>query len=58
MGERPEMLFDMGVDPGEMNNLAAVPEHKEVLSKHRHLLKKWMQDNDDDYLTRFGVPAT
>ena len=57
MGERPEMLFDLEADPGEMHNLAAEQPYREVLVAHRQLLQQWMMDVNDDYLERFAVPV-
>ena len=58
MGERPEMLFDLTADPGEMHNLAYDIRNRDILAEHRHLLRQWMADTNDDYLDRFGVPGT
>jgi len=56
MGDRPEMLFDLESDPGEIHNLAYEDVHRDVLLKYRQLLQQRLRNTDDDYLTRFGVP--
>jgi arylsulfatase A-like enzyme len=58
MGARPEMLFDLESDPAEVHNLVYEQDYREVLVKHRQLLRQWMADANDDYLNRFGVPET
>ena len=57
-GERPEMLFDLETDPGEMHNLVGDQKYHNVLVEHRQLLRQWLTDTKDDYLVRFDVPAT
>ena len=53
-GQRREQLTDMRNDPGEMNNLAADEKYKDVLDRHRRLLRRWVKKIDDriaaDYL--------
>ena len=46
-GEIRESLVDMVVDPGEMNNLAGMPEHDTELRRHRELLAGWTSDYGD-----------
>jgi len=41
-GANREMLIDMRKDPGEMNNLADDPEYKDVLNRHRRILRRWV----------------
>ena len=48
-GARPEMLFDMRADPGEMHNLARVPAQAEELARHRALLREWIERTDDHF---------
>jgi arylsulfatase A-like enzyme len=36
-----ESLVDMAADPGEMKNLATVPEYGDILRKHRRYLRQW-----------------
>lgn len=52
-GERPEQLFDLYFDPGEVCNRARRAEAREVLRRHRDLLSKWIEDTADD----FRMPA-
>lgn len=48
-GARNEQLFDLEADPGEMKNLAARPEARSELNRHRALLKKWMEKTNDPF---------
>jgi arylsulfatase A-like enzyme len=48
-GERPEMLFDMQVDPGETKNLAFQAEGAEQVARHRRLLQAWTVQTRDDF---------
>jgi len=52
-GARPEQLFDLQSDPGELYNLAWRSEAKAELSRHRNLLKSWINETADD----FKMPA-
>ncbi len=52
-GARPEQLFDLQLDPGEVNNLAYKPEGKSELDRHRKLLRAWTAETKDD----FHIPA-
>ena len=46
--ERPaEELYDIERDPHELNNLAADPEHAEVLSRLRSALDDWLERTGD-----------
>jgi choline-sulfatase len=47
--ERVELLYDLDNDPGEMRNLAALPEHGEILVRHRTLLKQYCHDTHDPF---------
>lgn len=47
-GKQRESLFDIVKDPGEMRDLATVPEYKEVLEQHRKYLKEWAVKYKDD----------
>lgn len=38
----PEELYDVSADPHEMRNLAASPEHAEVLDRMRGALREWV----------------
>jgi len=46
-GENHEFLADMEKDPGEMRNLAASPEHKRELERHRGLLRDYINQTGD-----------
>lgn len=48
-GERPEQLFDLDLDPGEVLNLALRPEAREELDSHRALLRAWIRQTKDDF---------
>ncbi|ANH83574.1 hypothetical protein A8C56_23680 [Niabella ginsenosidivorans] len=47
-GKRRESLFDMDEDPGEMQDLARLPQYREVLEAHRHYLKEWAKKYSDN----------
>jgi arylsulfatase A-like enzyme len=42
-----ESLVDMKTDPGEMNNLATIPEFRESLELHRRYLDQWIEESGD-----------
>jgi choline-sulfatase len=46
-GRHREQLIDLKRDPGEMKNLAEVEDYKDVLDKHRRLLRKWVEGTGD-----------
>jgi len=48
-GKRPEQLFDLKLDPGEVYNLVRRPEETAVLAEHRALLARWIADTGDDF---------
>ena len=48
-GQRPELLFDLETDPGETQNLADQPVHGEIVSEHRALLRKEMENTADPF---------
>ena len=48
-GARPELLFDLEIDPGETKNLAYQPEFKETVAGHRVLLRQEMMKSDDPF---------
>jgi len=48
-GARPEQLFDLQLDPGEVYNLAARPDAAAVLAKHRGHLAGWIEKTEDDF---------
>jgi arylsulfatase A-like enzyme len=42
-----EQLIDLRHDPGEMKNLANVDGYKDILHRHRQLLRDWVQRTGD-----------
>lgn len=46
-GVQRESLFDMDKDPGEMQDLALIPEYRSILEMHRHYLKEWAEKYKD-----------
>ena len=46
-----EQLFDLVMDPCEINNLAGSPEQTEVVKDMRARLEKWQRQTDDPALT-------
>ena len=53
-GQRPEMLFDLGNDPGETENLAYQADYREVLFEHRELLRKEVEKTADPFVLPVG----
>src|ERR1700754_3109326 len=51
-----EQLYDLVLDPAEMNNCAAEPVCAEALAEMRRRLDEWMRDTDDPLLDG-PVPA-
>ena len=47
-GAQRESLFDIAKDPGEMKDLATLPEYKKVLDQHRQYLREWADKYKDD----------
>ena len=46
--EKPaEELYDVTVDPHEINNLAALPEHQQTLKRMRAVLADWQKQTKD-----------
>ena len=46
-GERPaEELYDISVDPAQVNNLAKLPKYQAVLKEHRQILNSWVAKGD------------
>lgn len=41
-GENNEFFVDMENDPGEMTNLAGIPDHEKELNRHRNLLREYI----------------
>lgn len=54
-GDRNEQLFEVGTDPGEIHNLATLPEMQKVRSQHMMMLQNWMRQWQD---VNFGVQDT
>ena len=48
-GENNEQFFDLLNDPGESTNLAQNEAYAEEISKHRQLLKEWMEKTEDSF---------
>jgi len=48
-GDLREQLFDLSVDPGETNNLAAQANHKKTLTSMRKYLENWTRSNNDSF---------
>ncbi len=46
-GGNREQLTDLKNDPGEMRNLAEIGDYKDVLDRHRHLLRSWVERTGD-----------
>lgn len=44
-GRNREQLYDMRTDRGEMRNLAVEQKYKDVLRRHRNLLRQWMDSH-------------
>ncbi len=54
-GERRETLVDLERDPGEMNNLATSPQHRDELNRHRRLLMIWCEQQKDKLGLSYAV---
>ena len=48
-GEIREQLLDMHGDSGETVNLAARPDHRRILARHRELLDDWCRKTSDAF---------
>ena len=48
-GKRPEQLFDLESDPGEMNSLVNHPDYQAELQRHRKLLQNWIDSIGDSF---------
>jgi len=57
-GSRLEQLIDVENDPGEMKNLAEVESFKDVLEKHRRLLRNWVEKTGDKIAARYVIPKS
>ncbi|MEX2261829.1 MAG: sulfatase-like hydrolase/transferase [Bryobacteraceae bacterium] len=54
-GRRPEQLFDLQLDPGEVHNLARREDAAAVLKGHRAILAEWIRGTQDGF--RMPVPG-
>ena len=54
-GKIREQLTDMRTDPGEMNNLALDPAHREILQNHRTRLAAGLKETNDPFVVPFTV---
>ncbi len=43
----PEELYDLKTDPHQVNNLAAEPEYRADVLRHRRILDRWISETDD-----------
>lgn len=57
-GVRREQLVDLQEDPGEMENLAGLPDYHDVLQEHRRLLQMWVDEIDDTIGRSFLIPPS
>ena len=53
-GEARESLTDLQTDPGELKNLAANPEYKDILRTHRRMLSEWIEKSGDSDARTFA----
>ncbi|MCI5074530.1 sulfatase [Oricola sp.] len=51
----PEELYDLEADPREVTNLAADPQHQELLADMRAAMEEWQKATGDPWLYRDGV---
>jgi N-sulfoglucosamine sulfohydrolase len=51
----PEELYDLKIDPLEVNNLAGDPQHQVLLERMRATLEEWQRRTEDPWLYRDGV---
>ena len=54
-GGHREQLIDMENDPGEMKNLAEVGKYRDVLEKHRRLLRGWVEKTGDKIGAKYVI---
>ena len=50
-----ESLVDLQMDPGEMTNLAGIPQFNDTLNKHRKYLQQWIVESDDTAAKAFAI---
>jgi arylsulfatase A-like enzyme len=48
-GHKPEQLFDLEADPGEMTNLVYTAGHETTLATHRDMLEGWTKSTGDPF---------
>jgi arylsulfatase A-like enzyme len=53
-----EMLIDLNNDPGEMWNLAVLPEDRAVVRRHREYLRQWYADDGQLLEEKYLLPST
>ena len=54
-GSNREQLIDIENDPGEMKNLAGIEDYKDVLEKHRRLLRGWVEEIGDNVAAKYII---
>jgi arylsulfatase A-like enzyme len=52
-----ESLVDMVDDPGELINLARMPEFRDALLAHQRLLQQWIKVSNDREAEAFALPV-
>jgi len=50
-----ESLVDLKTDPGEMKNLAGLPQFHKTLNQHRDYLKQWIVESKDTPAKSFAI---
>ena len=50
-----ESLVDLKKDPGEMKNLASLPDYQDTLRDHRQYLCQWIEESGDREAKSFVV---
>ena len=58
MNRPPVELYDVSIDPSELNNLAQVPEYAVVVDQLNRELACWMKQQNDPELSLVADPAT
>ena len=54
-GDIRESLVDLQTDPGEMKNLAGLPQFRKALNQHRDFLQQWIAESNDSAAKSFAV---
>lgn len=52
----PPLLFDLRNDPGEFNNLAALPEYAPKVAEYCQRLLRWRMKNEDQRMEHWAYP--